>query len=570
MRHRPAKRVQWTSGIIAEVVDQSFHARVRKFIQDEESEAVQLFGDAARAVSLNGDWYGEHVGKWLVTAALAFRRTQDMSLRETIQKVVQFLEKQQESDGYIGTYASDATSRLTSSEVVGTRSWDIWIHAWTLQGLVTVAVELDCATSRKIAENIGNLLSARFSDDPGEILRIGNHQGLSSAVVIEPLARLGGLTGNPKFSLLAEGVVVAMEAAELPILRVGIDVASLGTGKAYQICWILTGLVRLSQVTGQAKYLEAAATWWQNIHDLHCSVVGGPWGGIGTHKEVFNIGGFFSPEGFTETCSTASWMALSRELFFETGDPKFIAAFERSMQNALLGAIDGNGEDWSYFTFPNGRRNSTYHWACCKSSGAMALEELALAAVTVTEDGLAINCWESFHATAKVGGALIEVDCRWDSANPGEFEVTITAGHDIDFVLHIVVPEWVTLPADIPSTFGQIWSGTNTVKLAGECALTLIEHTDSIDHHGQQVVRTDYAALQMGPYIYACGLIDGYKKSETIRLPKLFPTSPFSICPKGIELHQPGRQPILFTPYFETGGRHDAAWRRTWLEVAWQ
>lgn len=531
---------------------------------------MQLFGDAARAVSLNGDWYGEHVGKWLVTAALAYRRTQDSSVREAIQKVVHFLEKQQEPDGYLGTYAPAAASRLTSPEVVGTRSWDIWIHAWTLQGLIAVALELDCATSRKIAENIGNLLCARFSGDLSEILRIGNHRGLSSAVVIEPLARLTEVTGDCKFSQLAENLVAAMELAGLPVLSANVDVSNLGTGKSYQICWILTGLVRLSQVTGQAKYVEAAAAWWQNIHDLHCSAVGGPWGGIGTHKEVFNAGGFFSPEGFTETCSTASWMALSRELFFETGDPKFVAAFERSMRNALLGAIDGNGEDWSYFTFPNGRRNSTYYWACCKSSGAMALEELAFTAVTVTEDGLSINFWESFHATAEIKDALIEVDCQWDSADPGELEVTIRSDRDVDFVLNIAVPDWVTLPEEIASTFRQNWTGTTTVALAGQCDLKLIERTDSIDHHGQEVVRTDYAALQLGPYIYACGLIDGYKKSETIRLPKLFPTSPFIVGEEGIELHQPGRQTIHFKPYFEAGGRHNAAWRKTWLEVAWQ
>jgi DUF1680 family protein len=69
-----------------------------------------------------------------------------------------------------------------------------------------------------------------------------------------------------------------------------------------------------------------------------------------------------------------AWIALSSELFEVTGEAKYAQAIEVTLLNAILGAQDANGRDWAYFTFPNGPRHNTYHWACCRSSGALALE----------------------------------------------------------------------------------------------------------------------------------------------------------------------------------------------------
>ena len=101
--------------------------------------------------------------------------------------------------------------------------------------------------------------------------------------------------------------------------------------------------------------------------------------------------------------------------------------------------------------------------------------------------------------------------------------------------------------------------------------------TYSLDHHGQEIVRTDYACISYGPFVYATDLFDGFRKQETIRLPRLFPENPFQLAEEvktefgpAIELRIPGHSPMQFRPYAEAGGRHDSAWRTTWLQVAWQ
>src|SRR5207249_2371679 len=52
-------------------------------------------------------WIGEHVGKWLHAATLAWANTGDPELRAKLDRVVGELIKTQEPDGYLGTYTPD-------------------------------------------------------------------------------------------------------------------------------------------------------------------------------------------------------------------------------------------------------------------------------------------------------------------------------------------------------------------------------------------------------------------------------------------------------------------------------
>lgn len=577
-------RTDWGPGPVGDAVRTSFDNRVMQFIQDEESEAIQLFTDEMRAHSNSGDWYGEHAGKWLVTAGYAWRRTRSEELASRIASVTKYLQDHQEADGYLGTYSTDYEGRLTNNQASTVRTWDPWIHAWLILGLLEVAEVPGVTGVVETATRIGDLILTSFKEDRS-LVDLGNHKGLSSAVIIQPLAELTIKTGNPAYATFASQLIQEMEERGLPILSgpsKGTDISEVGTGKAYQLCWILVGLATLHRATGNQEFLGAAQYWWTNIAEHHLTPMGGPWGGIATHKEIFNNPDFFSPNGLTETCSTASWMSLCRQLFQITGEKKYAEAYEISLNNALLGAMDANGRDWCYFTFPNGRRNNTYHWACCKSSGAMALEEAQSMAVTRSKAGISINLWHSFNSEFDVDGKSIK--CRQVISIDGqELDLTLELEGEHEFEISIRIPQNSRLqsihlngePAQLSTT--RIWKNGDRIQVKVAFEIKIHPKTYTLDHHGQEVVRTDYACLTWGPYVYATGLIDGYKKEETLRLARLTPESPFSIGKSWtesgfpiIELVQPSRTPIPFLPYFEAGGRHDGAWRSTWMQVAWQ
>ena len=75
----------------------------------------------------------------------------------------------------------------------------------------------------------------------------------------------------------------------------------------------------------------------------------------------------------------------------------------------------------------------------------------------------------------------------------------------------------------------------------------------------------DVVAFTRGPLVYATGLVDGFKRGETVR----FAGSP-AVFAEGdtLRIEPEGRAPIVFEPYFQVGGRRDSAWRLTWLGLA--
>lgn len=577
----PPKSLDWNDGVIGQLSEASIQGRLKQFIANEESEPVVLFSADSKAHSLHGDWYGEHVGKWLCASCQVLRRKGDHDLEAAVRAVAHFLIASQEENGYLGTYAPNAKNRMAHAEVESVRSWDPWVHAWGIKGLLS-AHEIGVTDALGSATRAGGHVLDLYHAEPARLLKVGNHAGLSSLVILEPLALLSLQTGEARFIEFAVKLLESAEALGLKLLSgpgQDQDIATIGTGKAYQLCWILTGIATMARVLGSQSLRQTAEYWWQNIRGHHLNPLGGPWGGIATHKEVFNHKGFFSPEGLVETCSIAAWMSLSRELYLQTGNDRYLAEIERSLYNGLCGAMDSNGADWCYFTFPNGRRNNTYYWACCKSSGALALEEVSQIAICESDAGVHINLLEPVESATRLG--TLSMDTSYSDSLV--LTIQIQASESGRGTIHVRIPEWATLDSvpddaaitdDARLTISRDWASEPTAIIRFAVQPKVHTFTYSLDHHGQEIVRSDYAHISYGPFVYSTGLVDGYKKEETFRLAQLLPTSSFSLdrskVPHRIQYHRPGQLPIEFLPYYLAGGRHDGAWRTTWLKVAWQ
>jgi len=414
-----------------------------------------------------------------------------------------------------------------------------------------------------------------------QITDLGNHFGLSATVVIDPACELFLATGEPRYRDLA---LLALEQAEgdphsafLSETLAGTDPSAIATGKAYQLLWNLVGLAKLYRATGEQLFLDAVDRAWERVQADHLTLGGGPWGGVAHRsREVFNAPGTFSPHGYVETCSTMAWIQLNRELLAVLGEARFAQAIERSAYNDLLGAASADGEDWCYYSFPNGRRVHTTYWRCCKSSGAIALEELPSIAYGVTSDGaIAVNLLGPSKAVLDVAGAgAVRVEQRTSYPFSGAIEIVA----DPPVPLLVRIPEWaagatVNGTPHAPDGYARIEGGTAKVVLPLTPRLHRASSRnvqESLAPDGspvaQEVMRHDYVALTRGPIVYGTGLIDGFKAEETVRLP-----------PEGAVAQGPGdtlllcsadRTPIAFSPYYATGARADGAWRLTWLRLA--
>jgi uncharacterized protein len=337
---------------------------------------------------------------------------------------------------------------------------------------------------------------------------------------------------------------------------------------------------------------------WRNIRDHHLTLGGGPWGGVAHRsREVFNPAPVFSPYGYVETCSTFAWIQLNRELLGITGEAAYAEEIERSAYNDLLGAQAPDGENWCYYSFPNGRRVYTTYWRCCKSSGAMALEELPSLAYTASADGVRVNLLGASEATLQMPDVgAVRLEQRTGYPFDGEVAIRVTPDRAATFRIEVRIPQWAAgasirvngagVEAAPPGAYFPIqreWRKDDAITLS----LPMQPQTHFRTHSNTQESRTpddvpvrqevlhfDYFAVTRGPLVYSTGLIDGYKIEETLRLPApadptwLETVSAADAEGPDVRLTPRDRQALVFSPYYRAGGRRDRTWRLTWMPLA--
>lgn len=612
-------------GVLGDALAANHRGRLAKFIVDETSPAIAIFAPSHAHANHAGDWYGEHAGKWLYAASKAATRTGDATLLDSVKRVADYLVGLQGADGYLGNYVPERRfmrkqppKPISWDGAPALRTWDIWTHSYLILGLLEAHRHSGTGSYLEAACRIGELCLRTLTSGGIDITDLGNHHGMSATVLMDPALELHFATGEQRFLDLALQILdQAQRNPRLALLTqalAGADASEIATGKAYQLIWNLLGLAKLHRATGDADPLRAVTNLWRNVRDHHLTLGGGPWGGVAQRsREVFNPAAVFSPYGYVETCSTLAWIQLNRELLAITGEAAYAEEIERSAYNDLLGAQAPDGEDWCYYSFPNGRRVYTTYWRCCKSSGAMALEELPAIAYATAADGVRVNLLGPSEAALRVRDVgVVRLEQRTDYPFDGAIAIRVAPERSATFAVHVRVPQWaagasirvngasIPLANPPPSNGGGQGGGTApagafvpihrewrnddviTLSLPMQPQARVRTHSNTQEARApddspvrQEVLHFDYLAVTRGPLVYASGLLDGYKIEETLRVPSAadatwLETVPAAIAAEGpdVRLVPLGRPAVMFSPYYRAGGRRDRTWRLTWMPLA--
>ncbi|WP_449468227.1 glycoside hydrolase family 127 protein [Stenotrophomonas humi] len=596
-------------GVFGQMLGANRSGRLSHFIVDEESPSISIFGQAHKQQNQEGDWYGEHAGKWLSATARAVAQGGQTGLETNLRRVADWLISQQDDDGYLGNYAADRRFTVPQppkpeswNGEPALRTWDIWTHSYLILGFLETWRALGDERYLQAARDIADLCWQALESGI-DITTLGNHHGMSATVLLDPAADLYQVTGEPRYLALAEKILQQANAnPRLALLDKGIaneDAAFIATGKAYQLSWNLVGLAKLYKATGNTDYKLAIDNLWNNIREHHLTLGGGPWGGVAHRsREVFNAPRTFFPQAYVETCSVLAWMQLNRELLAITGHARYADELERTAYNDLLAAMAPNGEDWCYYTFPNGKRVHTTYWRCCKSSGAMAVEELPQIAYGIAADGsLRVNLYGAGEATlaqTDAGKVVLQQQTRYPFA--GQISLRVSPERSASFGIGLRIPSWaedaridingvtvpVTIGADGYVQLHRQWQAGDlvTVQLPMQPQLHRAANINVQESRApdgspvaQEVLRWEYVGLSYGPLVYATTLIDGFKTDETVKLPHGDPSRWLRVGEDAgegatVTMQLECRAPLVFEPYYRCGGREHGAWRLSWLSLA--
>ncbi len=388
-------------------------------------------------------WIGEHIGKWLHAATLAWAHNGDPALRARLDYAAAELIKAQEPDGYLGTYTPDKRFGLYPGA-----DWDVWSHKYCLIGLLTYYQFTGNTAALEACRKAADLLIATFGPGKKSILAAGTHVGMAASSVLEPIVILYRFTGDSRYLDFAQYLVQSWAEPNGPhilqTLLTAKSVQKTANGKAYEMLSNLVGLCELYRVTGEKDYLQAVLNAWQDVVANRLYLTGSA-----SQGEHFH-GDHELPNGesahVAETCVTTTWIQLNEQLLRLTGEARFGDELERTFYNHLAAAQNPAGSDWCYFTPLEGRKNYLKDINCCHSSGPRGLALIPPAAAFTYQagdtEGIAVNLFELASFTTRIAGQPVRVKVDTQFPRSGRAIVTVIPAKPLRFGLMFRVPEW--------------------------------------------------------------------------------------------------------------------------------
>jgi uncharacterized protein len=447
-------------------------------------------------------WVGEHVGKWMHAATLAWVATGNLELRAKLDRVASALMATQQPDGYLGTYANGAHFAMGKDE-----KWDVWVHKYNLIGLLTYATYTGNLAALESAKRIGNLLVTNFGagSPPGGSIDINErstHVGMASGSVLEPMVLLYRATGDIRYLDFARLIVEKWEATTGPklvsALSASMPVNKVANAKAYEMLSFLVGLCELYRATGEARYLNPALNAWIDITTNQLLITGS-----GSSKERWTDARQFASDvkdEVAETCVSVTWIQFNQQLLRLTGMPKYADELEKTFLNHLAAAQRPDGAEWCYFTAHNGKKTYKAEQNCCTSSGPRGWALLPTFAYQISEDGIVVNFFTNGTANLKLpNGKTVAIKQETNYPHEGRVKLTVAVAEPMKFSLRVRVPTWSSL-AGLKSRSGDYWLLRQTWSKTQTIVLDLTLPTRVIPGEGKNAGRV---ALARGPVVLA-------------------------------------------------------------------
>ncbi len=442
-------------------------------------------------------WVGEHAGKWLHAATLAWVYTRDEALRSKLERVATALMATQDEDGYLGTYAGGSHWSMGPDE-----KWDVWVHKYDLIGLITYSSYTGDKAALEASKKIGDLLVKTFGRNGQlNLNERSTHAGMASGSVLEPVTLLYRATADERYLDFARYIAERWEEETGPGLISALSekkpVNLTANAKAYEMMSCLVGLCELYRATGENRYLTPAINAWNDIVANQLLLTGS-----GSSREHWTQPQQFPSEAkaeVAETCVTVTWIQLTQQLLRLTGNPRYADELEKTFYNHLAAAQRPDGAAWAYFTALDGIKPYSTEQNCCTSSGPRGWAMLPSFAYLTSDDGIVINFITPGTAAIRIDGETVVV--KQETAYPldGQVAITVTVPKPMKMSLRVRVPSWSKLdglkakPGDY-WLLRQTWSRTQTIKLNFSLPVRVFEG------RGNNAGRTAIAA---GPLILA-------------------------------------------------------------------
>ena len=489
---------------------------------------------------------GEFWGKLMRASCLICSYTNDPALRAIVDTAARDMLSLQREDGCLSTCPDHTQPK-------GSNGSDMWERKYALMGLLAY---YELTGSQEALDACVRLV--RYTNDQvglppkTPITETGwAFCGIESSSILEPVLRVYQATGDPAALELGtyivesgcckrENIFEAIRNGKSPMEIGWNGVAEQSIAKAYEMMSCFEGLCEYHRVTGDPEALETVKTFWDKVIDEEITLLGS-----GGADAPFNLGPGTGEQWnrtkfeqtnpaidlMMETCVTVYWMRLCHQLLRLTGEVKYADELEKSLYNAIFGALKPDGHFFEYFPRFNGERNPKVNYSfnikgfdlsCCTANGPTGLGMVPYLAFSGTPDGVAVNLFENGAVRVPFGDAAVTLAMESDYPMMGKATLKVVSVEgsipaEAPFVISLRVPTFAEGFTVLDASRNMVTGEAGTyLRLAGNITegdewlicfdIPLVKHPAP---HGSDRAGDNFVAFTYGSILLARDSRDG-------------------------------------------------------------
>ncbi len=318
------------------------------------------------------------------------------------------------------------------------------------------------------------------------------------------------------------------------------------TGHAVRAMYMYTGAADVASQTGDAGYMKAMRTVWEDVVYRNMYITGGI-GSAGSNEGFSQDYDLPNEQAYCETCASVGMVFWNQRMNSLTGNAEYIDVLEKSLYN---GALDGLSLEGDHFFYGNplasSGRHSRREWfgtACCPANIARLIASLGNYIYAQSNDGIWINLFVGSNTTIALPKGNVDIKMETNYPWDGNIKLNMATAKKIKYALHIRIPGWAN---GIPAPGGLYHFADNSpsklnIKINGLPAVYTTEKGYAVidrEWKKDDVVEVeipmdikkiiardelkqdkDRIALQRGPLVYCVEGADNNGKAWNIVLP---------------------------------------------------
>ncbi len=218
------------------------------------------------------------------------------------------------------------------------------------------------------------------------------------------------------------------------------------TGHAVRAMYMYTGAADVAAQTGDADYMKAMRTVWEDVVYRNMYITGGI-GSAGSNEGFSQDYDLPNEQAYCETCASVGMVFWNQRMNSLTGDAEYIDVLERSLYNGALDGLSLSGDRFFYGNPLASRgqhqRREWFGTACCPANIARLVASLGDYIYAKTDNSIYVNLFVG--SNTKLNISKTDVDVKMETNYPwdGNIKLNIDPVQKLKFSLYLRMPGWV-------------------------------------------------------------------------------------------------------------------------------